>query len=456
MNTKLFTKLQNIYLVNRLKEKYAFMPLDNPYIVCYDEKDIYGYLEFTQEKYLITSLKVDNDNVFLQLLKKLMLILRQETAYIYISKDIYSKYTHFLKMAHKESNQYRIDNQYLQPQRLIAIGSLPTGKHNNISDVDGVLVGHYTLNNDEHHTGITAIIPHPGNLFQEKLIGATYAFNGFGKSIGTIQVNELGTVETPILLTNTLNVGKVSDALINYMLEQNPDIGTTTGTINPLVFECNDATLNNIRQRILTQNDVYQALNNASSTFKQGNIGAGAGMICHGFKGGIGSSSRTFTINGKTYTLGVLVNSNFGEDSHNNLLIKNRKFNDKPTTITNDQGSIIVVIATNLPLSSRQLKRICKRASMGIARTGGYAGNCSGDVFIAFSTANIIKHYPQDPLQNFIFLNDNYIDIAFKATVDATEEAILNSLLNSCSVSKGEKKIPSLNEYQEIFDDLYE
>ena len=183
--------------------------------------------------------------------------------------------------------------------RKVEIGNFKTGKNNLITDVPGVKVGHVTINDGNVKTGITAIIPHSGDLFKEKVIGASYTYNGFGKSIGLIQVDELGTIETPILLTNTLSVPKVSDGLISYMLKSNPEIGITTSTINTLVMECNDGSINDIQKRVLDESHVFDALNNSSIEFQQGSVGAGTGMKCHGFKGGIGSSSRILEIDGK-------------------------------------------------------------------------------------------------------------------------------------------------------------
>ena len=186
-------------------------------------------------------------------------------------------------------------------KRIIEIGTLQPGMNNNIADVDGVMVGHYTISKDNIHTGITAILPHSGNLFREKVVASSYVYNGFGKSIGLVQIDELGTIETPIILTNTLSVGKVADGLISYMLEDNPDIGITTSTINSVVLECNDGSINDIQKRVLNETNLLEAINNSKADFEEGSIGAGTGMKCHGFKGGIGSSSRVFEINHKNF-----------------------------------------------------------------------------------------------------------------------------------------------------------
>ena len=344
-------------------------------------------------------------------------------------------------------------------KRLVQIENIPTGKKNNICDVKGVLVGHSTISNDVNHTGITTIIPHSGNIFLNKVVGASYVYNGFGKSVGLLQVDELGTIETPIVLTNTLSVGKVTDGLISYMINDNPDIGVTTSTVNSLVLECNDGSINQIQNRVLTEQNLFESINNAKEDFEQGSIGAGTGMKCHGFKGGIGSSSRVIKIDDTEYTIGVLVNSNFGSSNGKDLIFKGKKLGELIKNYNNlqeeDKGSIIVVIATDLPLDNRQLKRIAKRAELGIARTGSYAGNGSGDIMIAFSTVNQVKHNPDKQIETVLRMSDNVINAAFKATVDATEEAILNSML----FSKGVKSFngtyyKSLNEYKELFKEL--
>ncbi len=344
-------------------------------------------------------------------------------------------------------------------RRIVKIGELLTGEKNNICDVSGVLVGHSTIKTDKIHTGVTAILPHNGNIFKEKVVASTYSYNGFGKSMGLVQIEELGTIETPILLTNTLNIGKVSDALISYKLKRNPEIGVTTSTVNPIVGECNDGSINEIQKRAVEEKNVYEAIESANNDFEQGDIGAGCGMKCHGFKGGIGSSSRVLSIDGNKYTVGVLVNSNFGSSNGKDLIFKGRHLGPLIKNYNNkqeeDKGSIIVVIATDIPLDYRQLKRVCKRAEIGIGRTGSYAGNGSGDIMIAFSTKNHVFHFNEKAIENIERFNDDNINIVFKAVVDATEEAVLNSLLFSHStISYDGKYIKSLTEYKELFEDL--
>lgn len=333
----------------------------------------------------------------------------------------------------------------------IIIGSIPTGKNNSITDVKGVKVGHKTLNNGNIKTGVTAVVPHEGNIFKEKLIAACHVINGFGKSTGLVQIEELGTLETPIILTNTLSVGTAYEALVRYMLENNDDIGDTTGTVNPVICECNDGEINDIRGLHVKKEDVFDAIKSADVEFEEGNVGAGTGMICYDLKGGIGSSSRVIELDDKEYTIGVLVLSNFGslEDFVLNGEHIGPKLKEKIGQLEKreDKGSIILILATDIPLSSRQLKRVIKRVYPGISRTGSYTGNGSGEIVIGFSTANIIKHYEESDIINIKVINENKINKIFKATVEATEEAILNSMICSNStVNRKGKTIYSLKD----------
>jgi D-aminopeptidase len=346
-------------------------------------------------------------------------------------------------------------------KRLIKIGDFKVGPNNNISDVNGVLVGHSTISNENNHTGVTVVLPHSGNLFKEKVVAGSFVYNGFGKSVGLIQVEELGTIETPIVLTNTLSVCNMTDSLITYMLKDNPEIGKTTSTINSLVLECNDGSINDIQNRVLKDENLFDAITSANADFLEGSVGAGSGMKCHGFKGGIGSSSRIVKIQDKEYTIGVLVNSNFGSSNGSDLIIKGRHMGELIKNYdleqTEDKGSIIVVIATDAPLDSRQLTRLCKRAELGIARTGSYAGNGSGDIMVGFSTTNKVVHYPNGCVDMIERFSDNYINKLFKATVDATEEAVLNSMFHSIGMkSYNGTYYKSINEYKKLFEDLLE
>ncbi|WP_027622948.1 P1 family peptidase [Clostridium lundense] len=316
----------------------------------------------------------------------------------------------------------------------INIGKLKTGKNNLITDVRGVKVGHATLKDGNVNTGVTSIILHEGNIFKEKLYVAVNVMNGFGKTIGTVQMEELGTIETPIVLTNTLNVGKVADALVEYMLSINEDIGLTTGTINPVVCECNDGFLNDIRGRHVGKKEVFKSLNEASEIFEEGAVGAGTGMSCFGYKGGIGSSSRVFNIGEEEYTIGALVLSNFGLKDDFALTKESNEKITIPAKLELEKGSIIVVLVTDAPMSDRQLKRVAKRASVGIIRLGSFMGNGSGDIIIATSTANKINHYEDKPTINIKVINENFIDMVFRAAAESVEEAILNSMVTAESL----------------------
>lgn len=321
---------------------------------------------------------------------------------------------------------------------ILKTGILPKGDLNSIADVKGVTVGHETLDHGNARTGVTAILPHQGNIFREKVMAASHVINGFGKSTGLIQIDELGTIETPIILTNTLSVGDAYKGLVQYMIEQNVEIGRTAGTVNPVVCECNDGFLNDIRGLYITPGHVSRAIQNSTADFTQGDVGAGKGMSCYKLKGGIGSSSRIAAIGNETFTVGVLVLSNFGEMK--DLTINgikagryiSRSFHkDKEKSA----GSIIVVIATDAPLSERQLKRTCMRVSAGISRTGSYIQNGSGEIALAFSTTNRIEHFSNNVILPLRMLNDEMIDPLFRATVEATEEAILNSMIYSSPVT---------------------
>lgn len=331
----------------------------------------------------------------------------------------------------------------------LKIGKLQKGRNNLITDVKGVKIGHKTLDNGNIKTGVTAIIPHSDNIFREKLICSSYVINGFGKSIGLVQINELGTLETPIILTNTLSVGTCSTALVKYMLKENEDIGATTGTVNPVVCECNDGYLNDIRGLHVKEEDVFDAIENAEINFKEGNIGAGTGMSCYQLKGGIGSASRVLKLDDKEYTIGSLVLSNFGlkED----LLVDGIKVGEKILEKESEElekGSIIIILATDIPMNERQLKRIAKRVPIGLARTGSHIGNGSGDIVIAFSTANRIKHYEDRDIVSIKIINENIIDKVFRGVIECVEEAVISSLLHSeKTIGTSEHKRESLKKY---------
>jgi len=338
----------------------------------------------------------------------------------------------------------------------IIIGNMKTGDKNLITDVKGVKVGHITLNEDEVKTGVTVILPHERNIFKEKIFAANHIINGFGKTIGTIQIEELGTIETPIVLTNTLSVGTACDALIEYMLKTNDDIGKITGTVNPIVCECNDGYLNDIRGRHVKKEHILEAIGNAQEIFEEGAIGAGTGMSCYQLKGGIGSSSRVLILDNIEYTVGVLVLTNMGKKE--DLIIKGKEVGKRICEIDNvdnlnvgeAKGSLIIILATDIPLTPRQLKRISKRAVVGSCKTGSFIDNGSGEIVIAFSTGNKVLHYEPNKIVNIKRLNENYINLVFRAVAESTEEAILNSLvIAKTTIGRDGNKRNSLKNYIE-------
>jgi D-aminopeptidase len=324
------------------------------------------------------------------------------------------------------------------------------GKRNLITDVEGVKVSNVTIQNKDEgiNTGVTIVFPHEKNIFQNKVMASSAVLNGFGKSIGILQIEEMGTIETPIVLTNTLSIGNATNALIKYMLENNDDIGTKTGTVNCVVTECNDGRLNDIRGLHVTEDHVLDALNSPSDEFEEGAVGGGTGMCCLGLKGGIGSSSRILTIDDDEFSIGALVMSNFG--SSGNLKIGNDPIGEKIKYLQKtekDEGSIIMIIATNIPLSERQLKRIAKRTAISLGRTGSYMGNGSGDIAIAFSTANQIPHYSEKSILETRMFFDNNIDGVFEASIEVVEEAIISSLYHAKTTEYLDRKFYGLKNY---------
>ena len=324
------------------------------------------------------------------------------------------------------------------------------GKLNNICDVPGLKVGHCTIDNNDTHTGVSVILPCEDNIFERKMPAAAVVFNGFGKTQGTIQIEELGTLETPIAMTNTLNVGKVHDAMVEYMTERCKADKVEMFSINPIITECNDCSINNIHKRAVKKEHLYKAIESAVEDFQMGDIGAGRGMICHGMKGGIGSASRILEIGGKNFTLGVLVLTNHGRME--NLTIGRdyigREIAKKIEGNEVDKGSCIIIMATDLPLDSRQIRRIISRGSVGLARLGSFIGNGSGEVAIGFTTANRRIWDKEQAFENTVTLNESLMDIPFEAMADCTEEAILRSMLNSdAAVTLEGKTIHSLKEF---------
>ena len=313
----------------------------------------------------------------------------------------------------------------------IEIGVLKTGKYNSITDVEGVKVGHTTIiEGDNIRTGVTAILPHSENIFQSKVPAAIYIGNGFGKLAGYSQVKELGNIETPIILTNTLSVPIASDALISYTLQQkeNQDVYS----VNSIVGETNDGWLNDIRGQHVTKQDVLNAIINAKNGFiDEGNVGAGTGTSCFGYKGGIGTSSRIIPNKYGSYTVGVMVQSNFGGILQINGVPIAKEMDNYPRDYKYDvDGSCMIVVITDAPLKARNLERLAKRAMMGLAKTGGIASNGSGDYVISVSTANnnLVPYESNVSILKTQELKNEAVTPLFLAVIEATEEAIINSL----------------------------
>lgn len=331
----------------------------------------------------------------------------------------------------------------------IIVGVLPPGPLNAITDVAGVRVGHATLiRGEDVRTGVTAILPHDGNLFAEKVPAAVFVGNGYGKLMGSTQVNELGELETPILLTSTLNVARVADALLDYMLALPGN--EKVFSINPVVAETNDGFLNDVRSRPIAAGDVFAALRSASGgAVAEGSVGAGAGTMAFGFKGGIGTASRIIPPSLGGYVVGVLVQSNFGGVLTINGAPVGRELNryylkDQLDSLQSDKekdslnrsdGSIIIVVATDAPLDHRALQRLAARAMLGLGRTGSSAGNGSGDYVIAFSTAQTNRLHSVGLTRNAVALHNSALSPLFQAVIEATEEAVYNSLLRATTVA---------------------
>ena len=337
----------------------------------------------------------------------------------------------------------------------VTVGILPTGPLNAITDVDGVLVGHTTLvRGDNVRTGVTAVLPHAGNLFREKVPGAVFVGNGFGKLAGSTQVNELGEIETPILLTSTLSVPRTADFLIDYMLALpgNEDVQS----INPLVAETNDGYLNDIRGRHISRDDVFAAIKGAKSgPVLEGAVGAGTGTVAFGFKGGIGTSSRKLPQSLGGFTVGVLVQTNFGGVLTINGAPVGRELgryylkDELAQPANTPDGSVIIVIATDAPLDARNLNRLAARAMMGLARTGAAGSNGSGDYAIAFSTSPDLRIKPlsqneRNTPRNVKTLANDAVSPLFLAVIEATEEAIYNSLFRANTTSGRGKTVEEL------------
>jgi len=323
------------------------------------------------------------------------------------------------------------------------IGELPPGALDALTDVPGVTVGHATLADGPLQTGVTMIMPHPGILFLEKVPAATCVLNGFGKSVGLMQLAELGALESPIALTNTFSVGAVATALIRRAVAATPEIGRSMSTMNPVVAECNDGHLNDLAAFAIGDAHCDVAFATAGADFARGSIGAGRGMTCFGVKGGIGTSSRVATLDGMPYTLGALVLANFGRTLQFTLAgrrigpaLAGRLGAPPPDPApTPERGSIIVVLATDAPVDARQLRRIAFRASAGIARTGSNFGHGSGDVVIAFSIADRIPERAIAALRARHVLAEPRLERLFDAAAEATEQAILDAIFSAVTVT---------------------
>lgn len=325
----------------------------------------------------------------------------------------------------------------------LPLGRFRPGKYNAITDVAGVRVGHSTVIRGQGQlrpgqgpvrTGVTAILPSPKNVFMERLVGGGFVLNGAGEVSGLTQVMEWGLIETPILLTNTMSVGAVSDAVARYMVEENPGIGDEHDVIIPVVGECDDSWLNDIAGRHVKEAHVREAIHTASDgPVAEGNVGGGTGMITCDFKGGIGTSSRKLPEALGGYTLGVLVMSNFGRLP--NLRVGGfpvgealaERYKELPRR-TQSYGSIIAVLATDAPVMANQLSRLCKRMALGVGRVGSYAAHGSGEIMVGFSTANLIPRRTQKMVYRVKILLDQRLDPLYEAVMEATEEAVLNAM----------------------------
>ena len=326
----------------------------------------------------------------------------------------------------------------------IALGTYPTGTLNAITDVPGVTVGHTTLISGDGklvpgkgpvRTGVTIVIPRD-DVWRKKVPAGSFVLNGTGEMTGLAWVEESGFLEYPIALTNTLNLPRVANGVMSWMIARYPGIGIQDDTLTPVVAECDDGRLNDIQGRHVSEADVIKALDTArGGPVAEGSVGAGTGMVTYGFKGGIGTSSRVIP-SSEGYTVGVLVNANSGR--RDELLMGGvpvgRLYGNSKGQADGAEGSIIIVIATDAPLDARQLKRLAKRAALGLARTGSTARHGSGDFILAFSTGNVIPHYPKERTFPFTAFADTHLNPLFTATVEATHEAILNALTMATTV----------------------
>lgn len=324
----------------------------------------------------------------------------------------------------------------------INIGFFPPGKHNAITDVKGVRVGHSTIIRGEGklqpgvgpvRTGVTAILPNE-RILDRKLLAGSFVLNGAGEMSGITQVSEWGLIETPIGLTNTHDVGTVHKGIIRWMSRKYQSIWNSLHVVIPVVGECDDSYLNDVIGDHVTEDHVVAALDSAKGgAVKEGSVGSGTGMVCCGFKGGIGTSSRVIEIGKTSYTIGVLVMSNFGLmeelriDGHNVGRVLAEQFGTQKSP-RDSYGSIIAVVATDLPLSPTQIHRVCKRAALGIGRSGSHAAHGSGEIVVGFSTGNTVSPGKRNPIVELRMVGDEFLGPAYRAVIEATEEAIVNSL----------------------------
>lgn len=311
------------------------------------------------------------------------------------------------------------------------IGTLPSGPRDAITDVAGVTVGHATLADGEVQTGVTVLRPHAGDPYLQRVPAGFAVLNGFGKSVGLLQVEELGVLETPIALTNTFSVPAVAAAQIAHCVAANPECGRSLPTVNPLVFECNDGFLNDIQRMALGERHYLQAWASAGEDVAQGSVGAGRGMSSFSLKGGIGTASRR----AGPHAVGALVLANFGLLPQLTIAGQpvGRRLAEQPAEA--EKGSIIMLLATDAPLDARQLRRLALRAGAGLARTGSVFGHGSGDIALAFSTAYTLPQRREAPMPAVALLHDGLLDPLFQAAADSTEQAILHALWHAESVT---------------------
>jgi D-aminopeptidase len=340
----------------------------------------------------------------------------------------------------------------------IVIGKYQPGPRNAITDVAGVKVGHVTLVQGEGklmpgkgpvRTGVTVIIPRD-DVWHNKVPAGAFVLNGTGEMTGLAWIAESGFLEYPIALTNTLNVPRVANGVMTWMIQQYPGIGITDDTLTPVVAECDDSRLNDSQGRHVTEADVITALDTASNgSVTEGAVGAGTGMVSYGFKGGIGTSSRRVSDQEGGYTVGILVNANHGRREElmvEGIPVGKRYDLDDHAAVSGSEGSIIVVIATDAPLDARQLGRLAKRAALGLARTGSTARHGSGDFMLAFSTGNTIPHYPEALTFPMTRMADTHLNPLFTAAVEATEEAIVNALtMATTTIGRDDHRVEAIS-----------